>query len=57
MDGSPRASRTRSKNPLTPIQLAAQAMHARAPGDERYLALVRESAAIIEEEVLGMRNP
>ena len=45
------------KNPLTPIQLAAQAMRdACPPGDERYLALVRESAAIIEEEVLGMRN-
>ncbi|MCC6653246.1 MAG: histidine kinase, partial [Candidatus Eisenbacteria bacterium] len=45
------------KNPLTPIQLAAEQMRDAYRGDdEKYRELVRESAAIIQEEVLGMRN-
>ncbi len=45
------------KNPLTPIQLAAEQMRDAYTGDDpKYRRLVEESAAIVEEEVLAMRN-
>lgn len=45
------------KNPLTPIQLAAQQMRDSYRGDDAgYQRLIAESAAIIEEEVQGMRH-
>jgi nitrogen fixation/metabolism regulation signal transduction histidine kinase len=45
------------KNPLTPIQLAAQQMRDEYPGDDpRYRSLVNEATAIIEEEVRGLRE-
>ncbi|MBI5710660.1 MAG: HAMP domain-containing protein [Candidatus Eisenbacteria bacterium] len=44
------------KNPLTPIQLAAQEVRDAYPGDDpAYRRLLDESAAIIEEEVEGLR--
>jgi nitrogen fixation/metabolism regulation signal transduction histidine kinase len=44
------------KNPLTPIQLAAQELRDAYPGeDPRFRSLLRESTAIIEEEVEGLR--
>jgi two-component system, NtrC family, nitrogen regulation sensor histidine kinase NtrY len=43
------------KNPLTPIQLAAEQMRDAYRGDDpAYRRLVQESAAIIQEEVHGM---
>lgn len=45
------------KNPLTPIQLAAQQMRDSYAGDDAaYRRLIDESASIIEEEVQGMRH-
>ncbi|MBU1701830.1 MAG: HAMP domain-containing protein [Candidatus Eisenbacteria bacterium] len=45
------------KNPLTPIQLAAQQMRDAYSGDDpEYISLVKEGVAIIEEEVAGLRN-
>ena len=45
------------KNPLTPIQLAAQQMRDAYPGDDpEYRELLTEGTEIIEEEVSGLRN-
>jgi nitrogen fixation/metabolism regulation signal transduction histidine kinase len=45
------------KNPLTPIQLAAQQTRDAYRGDDaEYRALVTESTGIIEEEVAALRN-
>jgi nitrogen fixation/metabolism regulation signal transduction histidine kinase len=45
------------KNPLTPIQLAAQEMRDAYPGgDDDYRALLGEGTSIIEEEVASLRT-
>jgi len=45
------------KNPLTPIQLTVEEMHARYPGgDEEYAALLSECTRIVVEEVESLRS-
>ena len=45
------------KNPLTPIQLAAQQLREKDPGgDPRFSKLLRESVEIIEDEVESLRR-
>ncbi|MCB9613598.1 MAG: HAMP domain-containing protein [Sandaracinus sp.] len=45
------------KNPLTPIQLAAQEMHRSYKGDDpKYLRKLEDACAIIEEEVETLRR-
>ena len=45
------------KNPLTPIQLAAQEMHRTYKGDDdKYLGKLEEARAIIEEEIATLRR-
>ena len=45
------------KNPLTPIQLAVQQLREKDPGaDEKFSALLRDSAEIVEDEIEGLRR-